>query len=202
MIGGLTVTSNVSAVLKRFRADVRDMPKAIERGLNRALERSNTLAARGIGKPSGRYNVRQAAVRKALKPARASAKGRRFEAVLKVQGARIPLIEFEARERTVTVTATRFGRKRRAVSVKVLRGGSRKDVLGAFMQMAGGSLAGRRALFKRVGPARYPIKFLRSVSIPRAFLHKSVLQPVQAGAIEAFRTNFLQQVKFMGQRRG
>jgi hypothetical protein len=194
----VNVSSNIRQVTAQWSAFATApesrVRKATERALNRALDQSQTEASRRI---RDRYNVKAQVVSRALKKMRASARGDRLFAELRVQGARIPLVEFSATERRVRTKAG----LRRGVSVRVLRGGQRKLVPGAFMQMVGGSLAGNRTIFKRAGVARYPIKFLRSVSIPQAFLNKAVIAAVKSVAAASFTRNFVQQVRFMGSAR-
>lgn len=186
------VRSNISSVLAEFRADTREVVStATVRALNRALDQSATAGTREIRK---RYNVKAAVVAKALKKIRASKRLGGLVAILRVEGARIPLIEFDAREKKVKSARG----PRRAVSVKVLVGGERKVVAGGFVGTHGGS--GTRGIFKRTGRGRYPIKYRRSVSIPQAFTNETVLEVVKRVAAESFRSNFAQQIRFLGSR--
>src|SRR4051812_27431481 len=92
--------------------------KAVYRALNRALDRSATEASREIRKE---YNVRHRAVLNAMKKARASQGN--LHARLKIEGARIGLIEFDARWRR--------GQAGGATVLVKFRGG-RKAIPGAF----------------------------------------------------------------------
>lgn len=197
---GVDVRSNISQVVAEFRSDTRGLvPKATERALNRALDQAATEAKRLIGGARGRYNVKVGVVEKAFKKIKASTKGAGvLVAILRVAGARIALIQFSPSERTVR---TAHG-KRRAVSVKVLRGGERKVVKGGFIgTLRGGTSEGTKGIFRRTGRERYPIKFRRSVSIPQAFSKDVVLAAVKKVASESFTKNFEQQIRFLGERR-
>jgi hypothetical protein len=186
---GVSVTSNVKEVSANFALSTVKLEKATVRALNRAVDQSATAANRGIRE---RYNVKAQVVANALKKLYASGHSIVLFSEIKVRGSRIPLAEFVPREKTVTVKATRFGHTRKAVSVKVLRAGARKTVKGGFLT--------GRGIFKRVGKERYPIKFLRSVSIPQAFLQKTIIKDVQKIARDSFERNLLQQVRFLGSR--
>jgi hypothetical protein len=173
------VRSNIGEVLADFRAESANIEVATYRALNRSLDSSATETSREIRKV---YNLRDRAVKAAITKYRAS-KNRLF-AQLKIEGARIPLIEFDARWRQ--------GQKVGA-TVKVLVGGGRKAVPGAFIASARFG----EAVFRRVGKTRLPIRALRSVSIPQAFDNKRVVDAVQQIAIAVFEKNFEQQLVFL-----
>jgi hypothetical protein len=187
----VNVSSNIKDVSARFgRLTEAVTDRAVVRALNRSLDRANTVTNQQIRKV---YNVKPPAVTSALRKQRAFRKAINTEAVLKIEGVRIALHEFQARERTVRVGRRRYY----GVSVKVLKGGQRKVVKGGFMVTVGGSLAGSRGIFRRKGAARYPIEFVRSVSIPRTFRNDAVLRVVKAEARETFVKNYIQQVRFL-----
>jgi hypothetical protein len=52
-------------------------------------------------------------------------------------------------------------------------------------------------VFVRQGKERYPIKALRSVSVPQAFLHQAVLQATDVAVRDAFEKTFRQQLIFL-----
>lgn len=171
-------------ITARIEADVRGkIGKATVRALNRAIDTAQTIANRKIRE---RYNVKAAAVRKAFKKKRAHGKQSYAVAELEISGVRIPLIEFGAS----------WSRKMRpGASVRVLKEGGRKRIAGAFIGVHGAS--GARQVFIRTSKERYPIKALRSVSVPQQFTHKTVLKAVQQATREAFSKNFRQQLKFL-----
>jgi hypothetical protein len=171
-------------ITARIEADVRGkIGKATVRALNRAIDTAQTIANRKIRE---RYNVKAAAVRKAFKKKRAHGKQSYAVAELEISGVRIPLIEFGAS----------WSRKMRpGASVRVLKGGSRKRIAGAFIGVHGAT--GTRQVFVRFGKAPHEIRSLRSISVPQQFTHKAVLTAVQEATREAFSKNFAQQLKFL-----
>lgn len=179
-----------------FRVDVRgDMKRAIAditalkeaavgratyRSLNRALDAAATGASREIRRE---YNIKHRAVLSAMKKRRAS--GGSLFARLTIEGARIGLIEFDAR----------WSRRQPGASVKVKVAGARKIVRGAFI--ATNTATGYRGVFRRTGKSRYPIRNLRSLSIPQAFSTKAVFTAVELLTRETFLRNYEQQVRFL-----
>jgi hypothetical protein len=175
----INVRTNSKQLIAELRADQKAIKVATVQALNRTAEQYRTQAGRYIREV---YNIKLAAVRKASKLLRASRSSRYPQAEITFAGRPIPLIEFEARERRVM---TNRG-PRRAVTVKVLVKGQRKVVSGGFV----GSKGGKRMIFKRAGAARYPIKNLRSVSIPRALEQKALTQALIRFADDRFTTNY------------
>lgn len=165
--------------IQKLREDVSD--KATYRALNRALDKVATETGREIRKV---YNVKHRAVLNAIKKQRARA-GRLY-AVMEMRGTRIPLIEFSA--------TWKRGQKTGA-SVKVLVRGARKRIQGAWIGVHGHT--GALQVFQRVGKERYPIKSLRSVSVPQAFSNEAVIAAVNAIAAESFGKNYEQQLRFL-----
>lgn len=185
----LEVKSNLDRVVAEFRQD-RDeiLDKATYRALNRALDKSATETSREIRKV---YNVRDRAVKAALTKQRASSK--RLWARLVIQGARLGLIEFDAS----------WSRKKSGASVRIKVGGGRLTVRGSFIaarrwrSWQNGQEQVSQGVFKRVGKARYPIHYLRSISIPQAFAQRAVLAAIERLAVEAFDKNLEQQVRYL-----
>lgn len=191
MNGGVRVSvrSNIKSVTAEFqtlRSDITD--KATYRALNRAIDKVATETGREIRKE---YNVKQRAIRSALRKVRAH-KGRGF-ARLVVEGFRLGLIEFDARH----------SRRQAGASVRIKVKGGRKIVAGSFIAAAtannyqGGGSMGMRQVWRRVGKERYPIKTLRSISVPQAFMNKAVLTALERAAIETFDKNFRQQIRYL-----
>lgn len=170
--------------IARFEADHRGkINKATVRALNRAIDSSQTAASREIRKT---YNIKARAVRRAMKKKRAH-RGQVYPyAELEINGALIPLIEFDAR----WTQKTKIG-----ASVRIKKAGGRKRIKGAFIGVHGHT--GARQVFVRVGQDRYPIKSLRSLSLPQAFRSRVVFRAVQLATRESFTKNFQQQLKFL-----
>jgi len=182
---GVSVRSTIKSVIADFRAETAAIEeKATVRALNRALDQAATGASREIRKV---YNIKHRVVMRALKKDRAR-KGK-LTATLHMSGARIPLIEFAAR----WTRKTRVG-----ASVQVKVGGGRKRIRGAFIGVHG--YTGARQVFVRRGKQQYPIKSLRSVSVPQAFSAEAVIAAIQALARESFTRNFQQQLRYLSTR--
>lgn len=183
---GVSVRSNIRSVIADFRAETGAIEeKATVRALNRALDQTATATSREIRKV---YNVKHRAVMKALKKLRAY-KGKPT-ATLSISGARIPLIEFGAR----WTRKTKVG-----ASVQVKVAGGRKRIKGAFIGVHGHT--GHRQVFVRTTPKQYPIKTLRSISVPQAFSAEAVIAAIRAVAVDSFTRNFEQQLRFLGRAR-
>lgn len=177
--------SNLKKVSADFRALTENIKeKATVRALNRALDQSATAANREIRKV---YNLKVAVVAKAFKKKYAREKMVYPVAVLEVSGSRIGLIEFDAKQ------------VRRGVSVRVRRGGRRKTRKGAFIAT---TRSGYTGVFERRGRERYPIKNLKSITLPRAFTNAAVIKAVKQVARESIVKNFKQQLQFLGSRHG
>jgi hypothetical protein len=185
----LDVRSNIDRVVVDFRAQREQVATATYRALNRALDKSSTESSREIRKV---YNLKDRAVKASLKKVRANKN--RLWAQLRIEGARIGLIEFDARWRP--------GQKIGA-TVRVKRASGRQAIEGAFIgtrrwnSWQDGGEHAHRGVFKRVGKARYPIRYLRSISIPQAFSNRAVVAAVQAIAIATFDKNFTQQLTYL-----
>lgn len=185
----LEVKSNLDRVVAEF-SQARDeiLDKATYRALNRALDKSATETSREIRKV---YNVRDRAVKAALTKQRASSK--RLSARLIIQGARLGLIEFDAL----------WSRRQKGASVRIKVGSGRLVVAGSFIatrrwkSWQNGQEQSSQGVFRRLGKARYPIRYLRSISIPQAFANRAVLDAIERIAIETFDKNLEQQVRFL-----
>jgi len=178
------VRSNYKSVIAEFTPRHQGIvDKATIRALNRALDSAQTVANREIRKV---YNVKAAVVRAAMKKVRANKKQSYAYSRLSISGARIPLIAFDARwKRGMKIGA----------SVRILRGGARKRVKGAFIGVHGHT--GARQVFVRLDKKRYPIKSLRSVSIPQQFANEIVINAVNRASRESFEKNFRQQIVYL-----
>lgn len=181
----IDVRSDIDRVVAEFRAQSSQVETATYRALNRTLDKAATQSSREIRKV---YNLRDRDVKKAFVKMRAGP-GRLY-AVLRIEGRRIALLDFDARWRP--------GQKGGA-TVRVLVAGGRKVVPGAFIAVGRG---GNRQVFRRAGRERLPIIGLRSVSIPQAFSNKTVVGAVQTLSQAEFVKNFEQQITFLGGRDG
>lgn len=178
----IDVRADARRAVAEFRAmasDVRD--KATYRALNRALDKVGTETGREVRKE---YNVKASAVRNALRKKRANAKS--LWARLIAEGTRLGLIEFDARWRQ---------RMPVGASVRIKVAGGRKSVRGAFI--ATNKHTGYTGVFRRTGAARFPIRNLRSISIPQAVMNKAVLAALERVAVETFNKNFAQQIRYL-----
>lgn len=177
----INVRSNAKQTIAELRVDQAKIKAAQVQALNRTAEQLRTQAGREI---RGVYNIKLQAVRKASQIVKASRSGSAPRATVTFSGRSINLAEFDPRQFVVT---TRRG-KRRAVSVKVLVKGPRRTVSGGFMGRHGSG--GYRGIFKRTGADQYPIKTLRSVSIPRALEQKAVAKALLQYADTRFEKNY------------
>jgi len=182
--------------IQKLREDV--STKATYRALNRALDKVATETGREIRKV---YNVKQRAIKSALRKRRAHPKS--LFARLIVEGVRLNLIEFAARAVNPWNVPGRRRRPGGGVSVQVKRASGRKVIRGAFITAAtannarGGGSAGMRQVWTRVGADRLPIRTLRSLSVPQAFSNQAVLAALRTVAAETFNKNFQQQIRFL-----
>lgn len=180
----LDVRTDIHRSVAEFRALKTEVQqKATYRALNRALDKVGTETGREIRKE---YNVRQRAVTSALRKRRAHPKS--LFARLIVEGVRLGLIEFDAR----------WSRRMPGTSVKVKTRGGRSVVRGAFIAV--NRATGYRGVFRRLGKARYPIRNLRSISVPQAFSNQKVLSALDRVGVETFDKNFHQQIRYLSGR--
>ena len=202
---GVSVRSNVGAVLAEFRAlkaGIKD--KATERALNRAMDSAATETKKKIREV---YNVRLAAISRALKKKPAHGKQAVQVATLRVRGTRFGLIEFSATAIKPWNVKGKNRRKGGGVSVRIKKSGGRKLIKHAFIAATG---TGYRGVFIRLSKAppgyrlkgggqayKDPIVNLRSISVPAAFMHDAVIAAVQQAARDSFVKNFRQQVKYL-----
>lgn len=172
--------------MRGLRDDVEN--KATYRALNRALDKVATETGREIRKV---YNVKQRAIRNALRKQRANS--RFLFARLLVEGVRLGLIEFDAR----------WSRRQPGASVRVKVAGGRKVIPHSFIAAAtannyrGGGSMGMRQVYVRKGKDRYPLRSLKSLSVPQAFANQAVLEALERVSVETFNKNFQQQVRFL-----
>lgn len=177
----ITVRSDASRVVAGIREDAKRFGVAQVQALNRTADQLRTEAGREIRKV---YNIKLRAVRAASKIVRARRGETYPRAEVSFTGRPINLAEFDPRVRWVQ---TRRG-KRRAVTVKIKVQGARKTVVGGFVGVHGG--ADYRGVFKRTSADRYPIRTLRSVSIPRALEVQAITAALMKFADRRYEKNF------------
>lgn len=155
--------------------------KASIRAVNVAVDAVATGANREVRKV---YNLRARAVAAAITKKKASQRSKVVGGSVIFSGRNIALIEFDAR----------WSRNMPGASVRIRLDTGRKTVAGAFITTTG---SGTTGVFKRVGPARYPIKQLRSVSIPDTIRNKAVYAAVVELGEARFNREFLRQLAFL-----
>jgi len=156
--------------------------KAAVRGVNYAVDGVATGASREVRKV---YNVKARAVAAAMKKVKASMKSARVAGAVVFSGRKIPLIEFDAR----------WTRNMTGASVRIKHDSGRKTIPGSFI--AATSQNARGGVFKRVGKERYPIKQLRSVSIPDTIRNEAVRTAVEAIGHTRFKKEFIRQMNLL-----
>jgi hypothetical protein len=183
MAGGVLVSvrSDMKRTVAEFRLERSKINKAVMRALNRAQDKVATETGREIRKE---YNVKQRAIRSALRKRRAAPN--HHMARLIIEGVRLGLIEFAARWRPGQTGGA---------TVKIKVKGARKVVRGAFIGV--NSETGYRGVFRRVGREQYPIRNLRSISVPQAFSNKAVLAALEKYATDTFNKNLQQQLRYL-----
>lgn len=174
------VRSNAKQQIAELRLEQQKINAAQVQALNRTAEQLRTEAGRTIRSV---YNIKLRAVRDASRNVKASRGSKYPRAEVSFTGRPINLAEFAPRQKWIR---TRRGR-RRAVSVQVKVGGARKVVAGGFLGVHGSG--GYRGIFKREGAERYPIKTLRSVSIPRALEQRAITQALLRFADVTYEKN-------------
>ena len=183
---GVSVRDNVREVMAEFALlPGRIKDKATVRAVNRAVDAVATVGNRKIREV---YNLRARAVAAAMTKTKASTAQVTPYGAVTMTGKRIGLIEFDARQT----------RRMPGTSVRIKVAGGRKTVRHAFI--ATNSHTGYRGVFVRQGKERYPIVNLRSISLPRAFRNKIVIEACRQVASETFTKNFRQQLAYLGSR--
>lgn len=160
------IRSNTKEIVAQIGADQKAITKAQVQAINRTADRLWTQTGREIRKE---YNVTLRGVRQASRVKKAN-KGTRFpRAEVIYTGKPINLVEFGAKAKNPWNEPGRKRKRQRGggVTVKVKHAGGRKLIKGAFIAtIKGGQNAGKKGVFRRTGEARYPIRFLPSLSIP------------------------------------
>lgn len=170
-----------SADLSRVLRELRDQsPVAVSRALNRTITNVQTGARREISADTG-LPVRR--VGHAMKLERATRS--KLRAALQVRGARIPLIDFKARQ------------TRKGVSYRLPTG--RGSLPGGFIARM---RSGHVGVFKRVGKSRLPIGEKFGPSLPRVFLQARVTRVLHSIVETQMAKNLQHEVNFLLRRTG
>jgi len=180
------VSIDVRNTIKETIADISAIQegigkKAAVRAVNKAVDGVATGASREMRKI---YNVKARAIAAAMKKVKASMRGRSIAGSVAFSGRNIPLIEFDAR----------WTRNMPGASVRIKVAGTRKTLRGSFIATTG---RGTKGVFVRVGPRRYPIKNLRSLSIPDIVHNEAVRTALVAIGTDRFKREFLHQLNFL-----
>jgi hypothetical protein len=154
--------------------------KAAVRGVNYAVDGVATGASREVRKV---YNVKARAVAAAMKKVKAIMRSARIAGAVVFSGRKIPLIEFDAR----------WTRNMPGASVRIRLDAGRKTLPGSFIA----ATSRGPGVFKRVGASRYPIKQLRSVSIPDTVRNEAVRNAVVEIGHTRFKKEFVRQMNLL-----
>ena len=164
--------------------------KAAARALNRAATTVRAESSREIRKE---YNIKAAEIRKEMSIQRATPL--RLVSIVKAKGRRLTLHRFNAKQNKTGVAVT-------------IKKGRRQTIRSAFIQPG---TAGNPVVFARgkyvggrfvPGKSRYPIAALNTVSVPVMFSQRVIVKALERVAGEAFRKNYLRELRFaLGQVR-
>lgn len=181
----MSMESNVREIGARINALADGVQNtATLRAINRAVDAVSTEANKEVRKI---YRIRAQVVRRAITKKRAFRGQAVLSGAVVFRGKRLNLSDFNARQ------------TKKGVSVQVLVDGPRKVLPGVFI--ATNTATGFRGVFRRVGKSRYPIKNLKSVSVPQAIGNKIVDAALRKVAHDTFRKNFAQQLTYLTSKR-
>jgi len=185
------VRADMSRILFQLR-QVQDAAtnKAAARALNRAATTVRAEASREIRKE---YNIKASEIRKEMSIQRATPS--RLVSAVKAKGRRLTLLRFNAKQNRTGVAVTiKKGRRQTIKSAFVARGKGGNPVVFARGQYVNGRFV--------PGKSRYPITALNTVSIPVMFSQKVIVRALERVAGDAFRKNYLSELRFaLGQVR-
>lgn len=174
----------VAAALDRVAKDAGD--KAMVRALNETVRQGKAAMARGISKEF-RVTAAQAKERLDVSYAKTKGGGVRFSASLlatkRLKGRGMNLIHFvvggePARNKKGKLAQLKF---------QIKRTGGRKSIKGLFV--ATNRKTGGRAVFKRVGKERIPVRTLTTIDIPQMFNTTRINTVIQAVMQQRFEVN-------------
>lgn len=156
---------NIKQLLRHFRGEKRGdnyIDKARVMAVNKVVAKTKTTLSR---EARLRYNVKAKRVQSSLRVRRASKND--SDAMLDYVGARIGLINFAAKSKNITLARrTRKGKrlKRKAVTVKILKAGSRKQVKSKPAFIA--EIQGHKHVLARKNADRDSLRVLNTLSVP------------------------------------
>lgn len=162
--------------------------KATLRAVNRAVDVIATEANREIRKI---YLVPAREVSKSMRKKKAFLASREASGSVFFSGRGLNLAQFRARQ------------TKKGVSVQVKVQGGRHVIPGSFLAAStrnnatGGGSMGIKMVYVRVGRERYPIKSLRSVSVPQTVQNEAIEAAVKKAAQAAFIKTFDQQMAYL-----
>lgn len=178
----IDVRNTIKDVIADISAIQQGIPKkAAVRAVNKAVDGVGTVANREVRKI---YNVKARAINAAMKKIKATVRSTRIGGSVQFTGRNIPLIEFDAR----------WTRKMSGASVRIRVGDGRKTVAGSFITTTKGGTTG---VYRRTGAARYPIRQLRSVSIPDTIRNEAIRTALEEVGIDRFRNEFVRQMNLL-----
>lgn len=144
------------AELKKEMAELPEMAsKCVQAALKRTESKARTTVSKSV---RTKYNFKAGRIKGAQKASKKRNRGPFGQSLDLIYKDRLPsLISFNARQFKYGVKAT-------------VKKGNRASVRSAFIQAANGGTA----VFKREGGERYPIKALRTVSVPQAITNEEI----------------------------
>ncbi len=150
------------------------LPKQVEQAevaaINKIAAQAFTQASRSIREE---YNLKAKDLAKAIKKIAATRRAgqQRMFAMISAKGWPIPLYKFEARPQLPPSQMGIPVSKRRPVTVKVLKGGSRIALKSGFLAKM---RTGHIGIFRRTGKESLPIKELYTPGIPKVFIKVAI----------------------------
>lgn len=180
----LRMSSNSKSAMADIEAIIEGIQdKATLRAINRTVDAIATQANREVRKV---YKINAAVVAKTISKQKAFMKQAVMRGAVTFKGRGLNLVDFTARQ------------TKKGVSVQVTVAGGRKTIPGTFI--ATNTANGFRGVFRRVGVSRYPIKNLRSISVPQAVRNEAVDAAIRKVADSTFKKTFDQQMAFLRRR--
>jgi len=153
------------------------LPKATTRALNKTIRRVQSQAVKIIAK---NFGIVQKEIRPYLRIDK-RATWSDLEASIEASGKRIPINKLKPKQTARGVTYRG-------------RDGKRIEIPSAFIQVI--RVQDRAGVYKRRSKKRFPVSFLRTVSIPHVMIQDAIAQAMQDVAIEAWGKNFPHEVEY------
>lgn len=179
----------------RFGDQTGLVARAQARALNRTVDQLRTKAGRLIREE---YSVTLRGIRQASRVLKARPSSKFPVAKLTFSGRPINLFEFKARAVNPWNVAGGGRRRGGGVSVQVKVRGGRKLIQNAFITtLKSGQNAGKKGVFRREGRARYPIKFLPSISLPRMAEQRAIRAAMLSFSQVRYEENLRHELEFL-----